>query len=105
MLPNFEKETQSLITRGFSRRQVGKIFSAISAGAAALPFTEFAQAQQAERRAGGARGMMDSSFVRTSSRAPSLSPAGSSAHTGCIWCRTGETSTNCRPRSCRSARP
>lgn len=104
MLSNFEKETQSLITRGFSRRQVGKIFSAISAGAAALPFTEFAQAQQAERRAGGARGMMDPSFVRTSSRAPSLSPAGSSVHTVCIWCRTGETSTNWRPRSCRSAR-
>ena len=74
MFNNFEKQTESLISRGFSRRQVGKIFSAISAGAAALPFTEFAQAQEAERRMAGPRGMMDPSIVRISSNENPLGP-------------------------------
>jgi len=73
---NFEKQTESLIHRGFSRRQVGRIFSAISAGAAALPFTEYAQAQEAERRVrGGARGAMDPSVVRISSNENPLGPS------------------------------
>src|SRR4051794_26071278 len=72
---NFEQQTESLISRGFSRRQVGRIFSAVSAGAAALPFTEFAQAQEAERRArGGARGPMDPNVVRISSNENPLGP-------------------------------
>lgn len=75
MFHPFEKQTESLINRGFSRRQVGKIFSAISAGAAALPFTEFAQAQEAERRVrGGNRGMMDPDIVRISSNENPLGP-------------------------------
>ncbi|MCU1330260.1 MAG: aminotransferase, partial [Bryobacterales bacterium] len=70
-----ENQTETLIHRGFSRRQVGRIFSAISAGAAALPFTEFAQAQEAERRArGGARGPMDPNVVRISSNENPLGP-------------------------------
>src|SRR4051794_21496023 len=72
----FEKQTESLLSRGFSRRQAGRIFSAITAGAAALPFTEFAQAQEAERRArGGARGPMDPSIVRISSNENPLGPS------------------------------
>jgi histidinol-phosphate aminotransferase len=75
MSRTFEKQTESLINRGFSRRQIGRIFSAISAGAAALPFTEFAQAQEAERRArGGARGAMDPNVVRISSNENPLGP-------------------------------
>ena len=75
-----EKGIESLSNRGFSRRQIGRVLSAITAGASALPFTEFAQAQEAERRAlgargGGARGAMDPNVVRISSNENPLGPS------------------------------
>jgi histidinol-phosphate/aromatic aminotransferase/cobyric acid decarboxylase-like protein len=71
----FEKQTESLMNRGYSRRHIGRIFSAIGAGAAALPFTEFAMAQEAERRMrGGNRGPIDPSIVRISSNENPLGP-------------------------------
>src|SRR5215472_64032 len=70
-----QKQIESLSERGFSRRQIGKIMSMIASGAAALPFTEFAMAQEAERRVrGGARGAMDPSIVRISSNENPLGP-------------------------------
>ena len=71
-----ENRFESLVDRGFSRRQIGRIMSAITAGASALPFTEFAQAQEAERRVrGGARGGMDPNVVRISSNENPLGPS------------------------------
>jgi histidinol-phosphate aminotransferase len=70
-----EKQTESFLSRGYSRRQIGRIMSAITAGAAAMPFTEFAMAQEAERRVrGGNRGPMDPSIVRISSNENPLGP-------------------------------
>ena len=70
-----ESQFESLLSRGYSRRHIGRIFSAITTGVAALPFTEFAQAQEAERRVrGGNRGMIDPSIVRISSNENPLGP-------------------------------
>ena len=52
------KQQDVLLNRGFSRRQVGRIASLLTAGAALPFYNEFAMAQDAERRmmrgAGGA---------------------------------------------------
>lgn len=70
-----QKHTESLLNRGYSRRQIGRIMSVMTAGAASMPFTEFAQAQEAERRVrGGNRGAMDPSIVRISSNENPLGP-------------------------------
>ena len=48
------KTTESLLERGYSRRQIGRISMG---AAAAIPFfNEFAQAQQAEQQPGARRG-------------------------------------------------
>ena len=44
-------QSEQLLAKGFSRRQLGRIAGALTAGAAAFPlFNEFALAQEAERR-------------------------------------------------------
>ena len=44
------KQQEALLNRGFSRRQLGRISSLLTAGAALPFFNEFAMAQDAERR-------------------------------------------------------
>src|SRR2546421_11952312 len=48
-------QTHSFLQRGFSRRQLGRIASLLTAGASLPFYNEFAMAQDAERRAGGRR--------------------------------------------------
>src|SRR5690349_17353119 len=50
---------ESLLTKGFSRRQLGRIASLLTAGAALPFYNEFAMAQEATRRPGGGRRAMD----------------------------------------------
>ena len=74
-----EKQAGSILHRGLSRRQLGRIASIVTAGAA-FPFdNEFAMAQEAERRmtrgAGGARAAMDPDAVRISSNENPLGPS------------------------------
>ena len=78
------KLTESLIERGFNRRQIGRI--AMGAAAAIPFFNEFAQAQQAEqqtaaaamRRGGGGRGagrgVYDPDVVRITSNENPMGP-------------------------------
>ena len=69
--------TESLVDRGFSRRQIGRISMG---AAAAIPFfSEFALAQQAEQAAGrrgggGARGVYDPEVVRITSNENPMGP-------------------------------
>jgi histidinol-phosphate aminotransferase len=67
-----DQQTSSLLSRGMSRRQIGRIASMLSAGMA-LPFSEFALAQQAERRANGGRELPPDA-VRISSNENPLGP-------------------------------
>src|SRR3954471_7265942 len=69
-----EKQVDSFLHRGFSRRQVGRIASVLTAGAAFPFYNEFAMAQEAERRMGGARRAMDPDAVRISSNENPLGP-------------------------------
>jgi len=69
-----EKQVDSFLHRGFSRRQVGRIASVLTAGAAFPFYNEFAMAQEAERRRGGARSAMDPDAVRISSNENPLGP-------------------------------
>lgn len=77
------KVTESLVERGFSRRQIGRI--AMGAAAAIPFFNEFALAQQAEQqtaalaarradRMGGARGVFDPDVVRITSNENPMGP-------------------------------
>ena len=76
------KVTESLVERGFSRRQIGRI--AMGAAAAIPFFNEFALAQQAEQqtaalarragRNGGARGVYDPDVVRITSNENPMGP-------------------------------
>jgi len=50
------EHAQSLLQKGFSRRQLGRIASLLTAGAALPFYNEFAMAQDAERRMGMRRG-------------------------------------------------
>lgn len=72
------EQTSSLLDRGFSRRQLGRITSMLSAGAALPFFSEFSMAQEAEnranRRAGGTRRPMDPDAVRITSNENPLGP-------------------------------
>jgi histidinol-phosphate aminotransferase len=70
---------KSLLDRGFTRRNLGRIASVLAASTAGpLMFSEFAQAQQSEdrmnRRAGGARDQMDPDAVRITSNENPLGP-------------------------------
>jgi histidinol-phosphate aminotransferase len=70
--------TDSLLQRGFTRRDLGRITSLITAGAALPFYNEYAMAQDAQQRmmrgAGGARRAMDPDAVRISSNENPLGP-------------------------------
>jgi len=72
------KTQESLLERGYSRRQITRI--AMGAAAVIPFFNEFAQAQQAERRAaranrtGGARQEYDPEVVRITSNENPMGP-------------------------------
>ena len=72
------KQQEALLEKGFSRRQLGRITSLLTAGAALPFYNEFAMAQDAERRmmrgAGGAGRMNDPDMVRISSNENPMGP-------------------------------
>ncbi|MCW5964599.1 MAG: pyridoxal phosphate-dependent aminotransferase [Bryobacterales bacterium] len=68
------KQVSSFIERGFTRRQVGRIATVLSAGASLPFYNEFAMAQQAEQRMQRPRGAMPAGAVRISSNENPLGP-------------------------------
>src|SRR5271165_7296025 len=72
------KQQEVLLAKGFSRRQIGRMASLLTAGAALPFYKEFAMAQDAERRmmrgAGGAGRMNDPDMVRISSNENPMGP-------------------------------
>lgn len=72
------QQADSLRKRGFSRRDLGRIASLLTAGAALPFYNEFAMAQDAQQRTlrgmGGARRTMDPDSVRISSNENPLGP-------------------------------
>lgn len=72
------KQADSLLQRGFSRRDLGRIASLLTAGAALPFYNEYAMAQDAQQRmlrgTGGARRAMDPDAVRISSNENPLGP-------------------------------
>jgi histidinol-phosphate aminotransferase len=71
------EQIESFLQKGFTRRQVGRIASLLTAGAAMPFYNEFAMAQDAQRRnlgAAGARRAMDPDAVRISSNENPLGP-------------------------------
>ena len=71
------RQTDSLLERGFSRRQLGRIASLITAGAALPFYNEFAMAQEATATAlgrGGMRRAADPDMVRISSNENPMGP-------------------------------
>ncbi|HEY3742062.1 MAG TPA: pyridoxal phosphate-dependent aminotransferase [Bryobacteraceae bacterium] len=73
--------SEQLLAKGFSRRQLGRIAGMFASGAAALPlFSEFAMAQDAERRmaranGGGGRRFYGPDYVRISSNENPMGPS------------------------------
>jgi len=68
-------QQQELLNKGFSRRQLGRIASLLSAGAALPFYNEFAMAQDAERRMiRGAGRVFDPDMVRISSNENPMGP-------------------------------
>ena len=71
--------SEQLLAKGFSRRQLGRMASMLTAGATALPlFNEFAMAQDAEQRmarAGGGRRAFGADYVRISSNENPMGPS------------------------------
>ena len=65
---------ESLLQKGFSRRQLGRIASLLTAGAALPFYNEFAMAQDAARRQGGGRRAMDPDTVRINSNENPMGP-------------------------------
>jgi histidinol-phosphate aminotransferase len=69
------KQTNSFLDRGFSRRDIGRIASLLTAGASLPFYNEYAMAQDAQRRMGGGmRRTMDPDAVRISSNENPLGP-------------------------------
>ncbi len=72
------KQADSLLQRGFSRRDLGRVASLLTAGAALPFYNEFAMAQDAQQRTlrgtGGARRASDPDAVRISSNENPLGP-------------------------------
>lgn len=76
-MPVTGDQIESFLQKGFTRRQVGRITSLLTAGAALPFYDEFAMAQDAQRRtlgADGARRAMDPDAVRISSNENPLGP-------------------------------
>lgn len=73
------EQTDSFLQKGFSRRQLGRIASLLTAGATLPFYNEYAMAQDAQQRmlrgAGGARRAMDPDAVRISSNENPLGPS------------------------------
>jgi histidinol-phosphate/aromatic aminotransferase/cobyric acid decarboxylase-like protein len=71
-------QAESLLKRGFSRRDLGRIASLLTAGAALPFYNEYAMAQDAQQRTlrgmGGTRRAMDPDAVRISSNENPLGP-------------------------------
>ena len=61
-MPVIPQELESLLHKGFSRRQLGRIGALLTAGASLPFYNEFAMAQESERRMG--RRTMDADAVR-----------------------------------------
>ncbi|HTS28684.1 MAG TPA: pyridoxal phosphate-dependent aminotransferase [Bryobacteraceae bacterium] len=72
----FQSElAESLLQKGFSRRQLGRIASLLTAGAALPFYNEFAMAQEAvQRQRGGARRVMDPDAVRINQNENPMGP-------------------------------
>src|SRR3982074_537038 len=72
------EQTDSFLQRGFSRRQLGRIASLLTAGATLPFYNEYAMAQDAQQRmlrgAGGLRRAMDPDAVPISSHENPLGP-------------------------------
>jgi histidinol-phosphate aminotransferase len=69
------KQTEVLLAKGFSRRQIGRMASLLTAGAALPFYNEFAMAQDAERRMmRGAARVSDPDMVRISSNENPMGP-------------------------------
>lgn len=68
------KQLELLFDRGFSRRDVGRIATVLTAGAAMPFYNEFAMAQEAERRTMRGRGAMPADAVRISTNENPLGP-------------------------------
>jgi len=73
-MPLHPQLSESLLGKGFSRRQLGRIASLITAGSALPFYNEFAMAQEATRRQGGARRAMDPDVVRINSNENPMGP-------------------------------
>ena len=71
-------QTNSYLQRGFSRRDLGRMATLLTAGATLPFFNEYAMAQDAQQRmlrgTGGARRAMDPDAVRISSNENPLGP-------------------------------
>jgi histidinol-phosphate aminotransferase len=71
------REVESLAKRGFTRRQMGRIATLLTAGASLPFYNEYAMAQQAEqqmRRGGAMRMAMDPDTIRISSNENPMGP-------------------------------
>ena len=68
------EHADSLLRKGFSRRQLGRIASLLTAGAALPFYNEFAMAQDAQRRMGMGRRMMDPDTVRINQNENPMGP-------------------------------
>ena len=71
------EQVESFLEKGFTRRQVGRIASLLTAGAALPFYSEHAMAQQAEQRMlrGSGRRVFDPDAVRISSNENPMGPA------------------------------
>lgn len=80
-MPLTPAHSEQLLAKGFSRRQLGRIAGMFASSAAALPlFSEFAMAQDAERRmarssGAGARAHFGPEYVRISSNENPMGPS------------------------------
>src|SRR2546426_205043 len=70
------EQTHSLLKKGFTRRDVGRIATLLTAGAGLPFYNEYAMAQDAQERTlrGGARRATDPDAVRISSNENPLGP-------------------------------
>src|SRR4051794_25803506 len=73
-MPLSREQTSSFLQRGFSRRDVNRIATLLTAGATLPFYNEYAMAQDATRRMGGARRAMDPDAVRISSNENPMGP-------------------------------
>src|SRR6266404_8762375 len=73
-MPLSREQTKSFLNKGFSRRDIGRIATLLTAGASLPFYNEYAMAQDAQRRMGGPRRAVDANTVRISSNENPLGP-------------------------------